>query len=242
MKLLIFWLLIGGGFLFSCDNTHERFTPPTIQINKGTVDEFTDSMKNVFKDRTLYNSYQFSLRTKYPGIGIRGFKSATDQGKGILQGYDNGLFYTDDIPLPEGQDSIRLNFQPDRGAGVYHLKFTGYNRYGLLGNEVGLTLCVFDNLLPEAKMVYAPDPQSGEHALTLDASASYDRDGPPRYNGKVATYDFTVVINGRNVFQRLHQPVFHCDFEDSGTYKTTLIVYDNEGASSKALTMEVTAP
>lgn len=240
MKLFLFFLLLGGGFLISCDDTHEQFTPPRIQINKSTTGEVVDSMKNAFKNRVLFENYSFTLRRTEGDIA--GIRYTTDNGNGLLQGIDEGVTYKNNIPLPSGSDTVRVGFRPDKGEGLYHLKFSGYNRYGVQGNEVTLTLYVYDNLLPEARMTYSTDAPSGDHAMLLDASGSYDRDGPPKGMGKIVTYDFTVEENGKTHKEIVYTPLLHISFEEAGTYRAVLVVYDDEGASSKPFTTEVIVP
>src|SRR6218665_18848 len=245
MKLILFFALIGLALLPSCDNTNRRFYPPKLKIENPETGQYSsdgfyaDSVKNVFKTRALSKAYMFEVHAYDFGIGLSGIKYSIDVGQGVLQDASGTAFTSNSIAKTDTVQTFL--FAPSK-SDVYRVSFRAYNHYGVEGDPVTLSLFVFDNLLPEAKLACSadPDPSRGPHAMILDASASYDRD--KKYGGDIATYEFTITENGKTHKDRIYTPKRYVQFSDAGVYQASLTVYDNDGAASATFFIDIIAP
>lgn len=135
------------------------------------------------------------------------------------------------------------------GENVEHL-FTTPSTYNVTvrvtdelgGTHVGyvtITVTSSDNDLPVASLV--ANPTSGPAPLSVDFDASGSRDP----DGTIADYEWDIdgVVNGWNWVPGITGSTFNHTYASPGTFKPTVRVTDNDGATAmRSVTVTVAAP
>jgi len=204
--------------VYACDNHKDYFynidATPVIQLS-GTSLETGNAFSGV-------TSFSDSLKTGH--VYTFNYK--------ILSSLKNSISYT-----TSSNYSFSINNSVIGIKGLLQSANTIYlvatDTYGKIGLDT-VNLTIFDNLPPVAILNSSTTNLNGSYILTLDGSASYDRDA--KYGGHITNYQYT--ING-TVYTNTNSS-FTCSVNLADTYTVKFQVQDNNGAWSNLLTTYIT--
>jgi len=217
----------------ACWNTHNPSDedvpnlPPTIQIasaDGSVTTSATDQMKLALKTGT--DRYAIQL-VAADAEGTR------MQVSGTISGGDGSLLQfnraSSTFLFSNGRADVA--FKP-ASAGDYDIRFTAVDEAGATA-VAALRLQVFHNLPPIAAMHITP-VTSGVRTYNLDATDAYDADAA--WGGAIDKYEWT--IDGMSFTSRMAVTPFI--FPQPAIYAVQLVVIDNDGARSAAISQTIT--
>ncbi|MBX2843774.1 MAG: PKD domain-containing protein [Flammeovirgaceae bacterium] len=225
--------------LSSCDSRWqflEGNIPPNLTFKfadgqfKDGEGNFIVSLTDTFKlsNKSEEDNFEFSVKYIDDNLQELSYKFVSGDGQ-IIQ--KNALSDEEGV-LDISKDELELEFVPF-GLGDYIITFSATDIYGEKSEIITLNLHLFDNMEPVSKLEVKHIGKTNKNQYLLNAHTSYDPDS--KYGGAIVQYRFNI---GEYHVSTTSQQIDYI-FQNSGKYKVTLAVMDNDEVWSEITELTV---